>query len=169
MIAAGNPVAKNPPQVESINNIIKSLQAKWVEENPPPKWWQFWKKVDLRKVVKFILAALDEMIIAVEKEIASGPEKKAIVLAACVVVYEFVVANALPTALKPFSTQIENFIIYIVIASAIDWVVEKYRNGSWSAPSSSASSISSSSSNTAPQEPVKNVRKPRGKKRGKKI
>ena len=168
MIVAGNPIAKNPPQVESINNIVKSLQAKWVEDNPPPKWWQFWKKVDLRKVVKFILAALDEMIIAVEKEIASGPEKKAIVIAACVVVYEFVVANALPTALKPFSTQIENFIIHIVIASAIDWIVEKYRNGSWTIPSSSTSSISSLSSNTVQQEP-KNVQKPKRKKRGKKI
>lgn len=128
---AGNPVGE-VKQVVAIDNLVKSLTDQWAAENPAPKWWQIWKKgTALYKVVKFILDAVDDLIIAVEKELANGPEKKSVVLAACCIIYDFIVANALPLWAKPFAGRIRNFIIFVLIAAAIDWIVQKYRNGSW--------------------------------------
>jgi hypothetical protein len=134
MIVAGNPVGE-VKQVEAVDVIVKSLITQWTEENPKPQWWKFWGKGHIvYKATRFILDALDILIIAVEKELASGPEKKAAVLAACAFIYDFIVANALPLWAKPFSSKIRAFIIYVLIATAIDWMVEKYRNGLWKQP-----------------------------------
>jgi hypothetical protein len=128
---AGNPVGK-PQKVEAVENLVKSFTNQWAIENPAPKWWQIWKKgTALYKVVKFILDAVDDLIVAVEKELSNGPDKKAVVLAACCVIYDLIVANALPLWAKPFAGRIRNFIIFVLIATAIDFLVEKYRSGAW--------------------------------------
>jgi hypothetical protein len=129
---AGNPVGE-VKQVLAVDNLVKSLTDKWAVENPTPKWWQVWKKgTALYKIVNFIFNAVDDLIVAVEKELANGPEKKAVVLAACCVIYDFIVANALPLWIKPWAGKIRVFVIYTLIATAIDFLVEKYRSGAWS-------------------------------------
>lgn len=134
MNVAGNP-AGEVKQVEAVDNLVKSLTSQWAVENPAAKWWQIWKKgTALYKVVKFILDAVDDLIHAVEGVLASGPDKKATVLAACCVIYDFIVANALPLWAKPFAGRIRAFIIFVLISTAIDWIVQKYREGQWVPP-----------------------------------
>jgi hypothetical protein len=118
--------------IPSINTVIQNLIAQWTKENPSPKWWEVWKKTNgLGKVVKFILNAVDSLILTVDKETIAGAEKKAAVLTACAAVYDFVALNAFPIWMKPFEIPIKMFLIYTVISTMIDWMVEKYKNGSW--------------------------------------
>jgi hypothetical protein len=121
-----------PINDENINDLVKSMVAEWEEQVEKPAWWQFWKKgATFYKAIKFLIQALDKLIEEVEKRIQLGPDKKATVLAAIAVLYDYVVKEAFPIWLKPFAGRIKNFIIFTVIATCIDWIVAKYRNGIW--------------------------------------
>jgi fatty acid desaturase len=133
MKVAGNPVGK-VRSVKVIDNLVKSLIAKWEKDHPdkPPKWWQFWKKGHtIYDGIAFLLDALNALIIAIEQEVATGPEKKAIVLAACEAIYDIVISPFLPLWLYPWSGTIKQFVIYILISTIIDFIVGKYRIGVW--------------------------------------
>jgi len=42
------------------------------------------------------------------------------------------VAQTLPLFLKPFSNQIKQIAIYVVLSYMIDFIVKKYNDGLWS-------------------------------------
>jgi hypothetical protein len=126
-----NPIGE-AQKVNEIEQQIQILATKWQEENPTPHWWQFYKKnTALYKVAKFLINALDELILAVDKYIESGPDKKATVMNAIGLLYDYIIREALPIWAKPFAGKIRSLIIDILIATAIDWIVGKYREGSW--------------------------------------
>jgi len=125
-----NPVGK-VQKLENVDNLVKQLVAEWDNEEKP-KWWQCWKKgTFLCKATKFVIRALDKLIDAVEDAIPSGADKKATVLAAISVIYDFVVKEAVPIWAKPFAGKIKSLIIDVIISTAIDWIVDKYREGLW--------------------------------------
>jgi hypothetical protein len=37
----------------------------------------------------------------------------------------------LPLWLMPFSSSIENFVLYVLVSSLIDFIVNKYHNKAW--------------------------------------
>lgn len=88
-------------------------------------------KINLSVVTNFLLAALDDFVITISTVVIPGPDKKATVLAAMERIYEYVVKEALPIWLRPFAGIIKQYIIYVLISNAIDWMVSKYKNGSW--------------------------------------
>jgi hypothetical protein len=55
-------------------------------------------------------------------------------LAAVGIIYDYIVVQALPFWLKPFSTRLRSLIIDTVMSIAIDWIVSKYNNGVWIPP-----------------------------------
>jgi len=117
-----------------VNQYVQTKIAEWQQfkADNKPRWWQFWKDgTSLNVAVRFLIAALDDLIDHVEVILASGPDKKATVLAAIAILYDFVVKEALPIWLWPFSGKVKQVIIYIIISTAIDWIVSKYRNGIW--------------------------------------
>ena len=64
-----------------------------------------------------------------------GADKKATVLVAVEKLYDYVIREAMPIWLKPFSGLIKKHIIFGLLSPAIDWIVQKYREGDWRKPS----------------------------------
>lgn len=117
---------------EEVETRVLALATAWREENPKPSWWQFWKKgTSLYKATRFIIGAIDEMILLVDSKINKGEDKKATVLAAISLLYDYVVREAMPIWLKPFAGKIKKLIIEVLVSTAIDWIVTKYREGAW--------------------------------------
>lgn len=132
-----NPIGE--PQIDgAINNYVAIMTAKWSENEESIPWWKFWERKSVAKITKFLLGALDELIAYVDQLELTGPDKKATVLAAISILYDYVIREALPIWAKPFAGKVKQYIVYALVASAIDWIVEKYRNGVWVKKSSSA-------------------------------
>jgi len=118
----------NVVDIPEVKAMVYEFAKQWQTENPNPK------KSGLKIATKFLLDCVDELVMLVEEYIASGPDKKATVLAALSMLYDFVVFNALPLWLKPFAGQIKTFIITVLVSELIDFVVSKYKKGSWIKP-----------------------------------
>lgn len=116
---------------EEIQNFIEAMKALWDSSNPTIPWWKFWKKVNFARVVNFLIGCLDQLIEFVEQTAIPGPDKKATVLEAVGKIYDYIIAEAMPFWLRPFSGKIRNFIINVLISNFIDWSVAKYKKGSW--------------------------------------
>lgn len=131
-----NPVG-NFQMLDRVEGYLDNLIAKWKLENPPSSWWRVWSKAKIGfvTITAFLINGLDELIQIVEDAVdVSGPDKKATVIKAITRVYDFVIKEAMPMWLRPFSPAIKNFIINVVISYAVDFIVEKYNNGNWLPP-----------------------------------
>ena len=82
--------------------------------------------------------SLDTLIVYMVQQNISGPDKKATVIKNMSDLYDSVVSPMIPIWLMPFNPSIKNFVIKVVISHAIDWIVEKYKNQSWSTPVATA-------------------------------
>lgn len=121
-----------PIQNSEIEQVIDTMQKTWDETKETVPWWKFWKKVDLIPLVNFLINCLDDLVAYVDQIVdTSGADKKATVLLAMGLIYDYVAKEALPFWLKPFSQSIRAFILSVIISSVIDWMINKYRNGSW--------------------------------------
>ncbi len=123
-------IAKSLPE---INEYLNILIEKWNKiRGEVPKWW-FWQTTTttMHQAIKFLLLSVDGLIIIVDNLIESGPDKKATVLDALNKLYDYVVREAIPFWLRPFAGIIKNYVIFTLASSAIDWIVSKYREGSW--------------------------------------
>lgn len=123
-----NPVG----EVHTIEEIQKKIQfycELWDSQKNAKSFWKF--KSSLSAVTNFLLMALDDLVITVSTYLISGPDKKATVLSAIETLYDYTVREALPIWMRPFAAPVKHYIIYVLISSTIDWMVAKYRNGSW--------------------------------------
>jgi hypothetical protein len=128
-----NPIGE-VQQDETIKQYIQSRVVEWqnVKETIQPKWWQFWKTgTVLCAATKFCIEALDYVIDHVDSIDISNPDKKATALSVMSVFYDYIIREALPIWLKPFAKSIKQILIYSVCSVIIDWIVKKYRDGSW--------------------------------------
>jgi len=134
-----NPVGQ-AHDIQKVNNKVNDILAKWEKDNPKPKasWWNpfsWWKsrRSSILKVTLFIFECVDNFIRYVENEVINGPDKKATVIAAVTIIYDYVVKEAMPAWAKPFAGKIKGFFIGILISGVIDFVVKKYNEGwAWS-------------------------------------
>tara|TARA_Y100000034_G_scaffold134066_1_gene201503 strand:+ start:9594 stop:10142 length:549 start_codon:yes stop_codon:yes gene_type:complete len=117
--------------IDQIEEYLNGLLEQWRIENPPTSWWRLWSKAKIGfvKITAFLLNAIDELIQLSEDLVDLGPDKKATVMDAISRLYDWIVKEALPIWLKPWSPAIKNFIINVVISYAIDWIVGKYNTG----------------------------------------
>lgn len=123
-----NPVGE-PHRIEEVENKVQFYCRLWDARSQTRSMWL--PKVNMSVVTNFLLMALDDFVLVLSNVAISGPDKKATVLDAISRLYDYTVAEALPIWLVPFAGLIKQYIIYILISSAIDWMVAKYRNGSW--------------------------------------
>lgn len=122
---------------EAIDGYIEIMAAKWDAGKAKVAWWKVWTRTKLgfNHVTDFLLEALDELIAYVDEWVdTNGADKKATVLNAISKLYDYVIKEAMPIWMRPFSPAIKTYIINGVISSAIDWIVDKYRNGDWRKP-----------------------------------
>lgn len=126
-----NPLGE-PKIIDEMKIYINNLAKEWDEliKEKSTSWWRG-TKTNLIQVTKFLIKCLDELIIFVDGLIDSGPDKKATVLAAIAALYDYIIKEAMPIWLKPFANSIKQVIIYTIISAIIDFIVTKYRDGSW--------------------------------------
>lgn len=109
---------------------IQEILDSWKLIKPSPSWWGT-VKGNWVKAVGYIITSTDYFIRQVDTIIESGPNKKALVIDALTTVYDSIVPELLPIWLKPFGGAIKNFVLNVVVSFLIDFIVDKYRNGSW--------------------------------------
>lgn len=126
-----NPIG-NIIESEKIDNFVESMKKLWDSTHPMPKWYEFWKKINLVPATIFILNCLDDLIsYADEFRNATGADKKATVIFATTKIYDYIVNQILPIWARPFAGSIKSYIISVLISSSIDWIVSKYREAEW--------------------------------------
>jgi|TARA_Y100000034_G_scaffold86053_1_gene103154 hypothetical protein len=128
-----NPVG-NPIQVNELESKVNELLNAWKTENPIKKgWFGFLSnvKVSFNKICAFLINSLDEFIQLVDDKLGDGADKKATVMVYVEKLYDEIVTLSLPIFLKPFNIPIKRFVIMVIVSGAIDFVVAKYRDGSW--------------------------------------
>jgi hypothetical protein len=74
---------------------------------------------------------MDEFVQLIDDQLIDSADKKATVMVYVEKLYDEIVTLSLPIFLKPFSMPIKRFVIMVVVSGAIDFVVTKYRDGSW--------------------------------------
>lgn len=121
----------NEVQDAAIEVFVQNMQKTWDETKQTAKWYQFWKKVNFKAVTNFLIHCLDDLVAYMVEKNIPGADKKATVLVTLEKIYDYIIAGALPIYLRPFGSVIKSFIFNVVISASIDWIVNKYKNGSW--------------------------------------
>jgi hypothetical protein len=116
--------------VGSVEEMLVELKAHWDAKKSSRSFWG--SGVSVSKVTSFLLYALDGFVNAVNEAVIPGPDKKATVLDALDRLYEYTVREALPIWLRPVASPIKSYVIHVLVSNAIDWMVMKYKEGSWS-------------------------------------
>lgn len=109
---------------------LKDLKTRWDQENPKSNWWIIPRNYLLRSTI-FIFGSLDELITFVEGEIPDGSDKKEAVMAVVGKLFDYIVIQAFPFWLRPFSKTIKDIVIGIIVSKLIDFIVAKYNAGYW--------------------------------------
>lgn len=122
-------------KLDQIEEKISDLCSLWDATNKKPDNWLtkygLKSKLNLILVTNFLLGALDELVSTIDLLLESGPDKKATVLNGLDRLYEYIIKEGLPLWARPFAAPLKNYIIYTLASGTIDWMIEKYRNGSW--------------------------------------
>lgn len=117
--------------LKKLETYIVDLKARWDQENPASKSWWRVPRSQILEATRFIINSLDELINFVEPIIPSGSDKKAAVVAVVGNIFDYIVLNAFPLWLKPFSAMIKTIVIDVIINAMIDFIVAKYNAGFW--------------------------------------
>lgn len=128
-----NPVGV-PQKVHALEVKVDELLNIWKSENPiRDGFFGFLSKakVGFNKICIFLINSLDEFIQIVDDKLGDGADKKATVMIYVEKLYDEIVVASLPAFLKPFNKTIKRFVILVVISGTIDFIVSKYRDGSW--------------------------------------
>ncbi len=129
-----NPVGE-PLENDDIATYVEIVKSEWdvqMQDSVKAPWWKFWTKISMTPITNFMLGALDDLIAYVDQVVdTTGPQKKATVLAAVGQIYDYISKEAFPVWFAPFSATIRTYVLDHVVATAIDWMVQKYRNGDW--------------------------------------
>ena len=123
-----NPIGKIH-QIEEINLKVEKYKKMWDDMIHSKSFLK--SKIDISKVTIFMIMVMDDFVNSISNVAISGEDKKATVLDALEKVFDYVVKEGLPIWLKPFVSPLKNYVIYVLISTAIDWTVDKYKNGSW--------------------------------------
>jgi len=121
-------------EIPQVHEKVMLLVEKWdtTTESVQTSWWQIGAaSVNFKNAAKFLLDCVDELVSLVEIYIQSGKDKKATVLFAIALLYDYIVARALPIYLRPFASSIKNFVIGVLVSELVNFIVSKYRAGSW--------------------------------------
>jgi hypothetical protein len=122
-------------KVEDLERKIAQYAEAWREQRDRKS---LWSSSDFSKATAFVLYALDDFILTVMAVAISGPDKKATVLDAVSRLYDFTAAEVLPIWLRPVAMPIKQYVVYVLVSVAIDWIVSKYKEGGWKEPSPKA-------------------------------
>jgi hypothetical protein len=116
--------------LQSLSAVLAKLKKQWDDQNPGNKSWYKFSKTYLISSTVFLIGTTDSLVQTVEKIIPSGPDKKAAVLIVTANLFDYV-SLSFPLWLKPFTPLIKEIIVSILVSNLIEFIVAKYREGSW--------------------------------------
>ena len=113
-----------------LDNKIDNLKSQWDVQKAPVSWWSK-IKTNLTPVISFLIGCLDDLILHIGNFAIPGEDKKATVLRAMSILYDYTAREAVPIWLRPFAGKIKNIVIYTIISYTIDFMARKYKEGLW--------------------------------------
>lgn len=117
-----------PRTIEAVEAMLQNYMLLWDQSKTVRSAW---RRPDTSRVTNFIMRALDDFIVVVDNSGILGADKKATVLIATARLYDYIMREGLPIWLLPFSGVVKQYIIYVLVSNAIDWIVSKYQAGKW--------------------------------------
>jgi hypothetical protein len=127
----------NEDVLSKLDSYLSLLKSKWDALCPQKKSWFSLKDSHILDSVVFIIEALDNLILFVQNNISEGSDKKAIVMMFTSKLFDYIVIESFPVCLKPFAPTIKKIVIDIIISELIEFMVQKYKEGSWTVQKSS--------------------------------
>lgn len=118
-------------QLVKLQSFLEEAKQKWDSENPKPKSWFDKNKAYVVKTTVFLIGVTDTLINLVETFVLKGSDKKIAVLAITAQLFDYVASKAFPIWLAPFVPVIKQIVISIIISNLIEFIVTKYKQGSW--------------------------------------
>jgi hypothetical protein len=110
---------------------LEDLKTKWDETAPPKKSWFTIHQTQIAECTKFLICALDDLILFVQENIPKGSDKKAVVLLVISKIFDYVATNSFPAWLIPLTPVVKQIIVGVIVSQLIEFIVSKYRDGSW--------------------------------------
>lgn len=110
-----------------IDNMTQEMKNEWDKEKKNISWW---KKVNLNKILKFILHCLDYIIVCLFEYDVPGENKKHTAIAIIDKIISYIIESVFPFWLRPFTKPIKYIILKFVVWSLIDFLVSRYKE-SW--------------------------------------
>lgn len=126
MKESADPVG-SPQTVEAVETLLDNYTRLWDEGRKKSAWAVF----DSHRITNFLMAAIDDFVVAVDGSGILGADKKATVLLATCKLYDYIIRESMPVWMVPFAGVIRQYIIYVLVSNAIDWIVSKYVDGGW--------------------------------------
>jgi len=119
--------------VKEVDTYVATLIEEWTNIRGERTWWKIWQRTTagLYKATKFLLNSIDGLIWLVDDLVDLGPDKKATVMNAVDILYDYIVREAIPIWMRPFAGRVKSYIMSVLVSTAIDWMVAKYREGAW--------------------------------------
>ena len=114
-----------------LENYIVSLKNQWDLQHPKSSSWFSLNKRYILECTVFLVSMLDDLIVFVQKHIQKGSDKKTVVLSMSSDVFDHIVVQAFPVWLRPFAPAIKEIVVSIVISQLVEFIVKKYKEGSW--------------------------------------
>lgn len=117
--------------LQKLEAYLGDLKSRWDQENPGNQSYFKLSNYYLISSTKFLVECLDELIIFVEDVIPNGSDKKQAVLTIASRMFDYIVVQAFPFWLKPFTSIIKEVIVNVIVSNLIDYIVNKYNSGYW--------------------------------------
>lgn len=111
------------------------IQIKKIWEDKITQAPKSWFKISVNYLIQasgFLFSVTDILINHMQSFDIPGQEKKAQVISMLSDIFDFVASSAIPIAYKPFAPLLKTLVINCIISALIDFMVKKYKNGSWS-------------------------------------
>lgn len=114
-------------------DILNQIKQIWMEKSKdaPTSWFKLSVKY-LILASGFLVNVTDVLVNHMQTFDMPGVEKKTQVLSMLSEIFDFVSASAIPAVYKPFTSLLKTFVINCLLSAIIDFIVKKYKNGSWS-------------------------------------
>lgn len=119
--------------IQQLEGYLQDFKARWDLQKPKIQSWLSLPHSYVLQIFNFIVSAADELILFLATTNLANTDKKSAVMAVLNNLYDYVAAQALPIWLRPFNGSIKKILINVLISNLIDFMVEKYKSGFWSA------------------------------------
>lgn len=112
--------------------IISQIKLVWTEKvkDIPKSWF----KLSINYLIQasgFLINVTDILVNHMQTIEMPGIEKKTQVMSMISEIFDFVALSVIPIAYKPFAPILKTLIINCILSTVIDFIVKKYKNGSW--------------------------------------